>query len=100
LAIQRPLAGILMKRGRPGLASVFGGVALALNVLLNLVLLSTVGLSGASVASSVAYVFLAVAYVIVTRRPGIADERDLLPRRGDLVVLIKAITRSKVRTEA
>jgi O-antigen/teichoic acid export membrane protein len=100
LAIQRPLAGILMKRGRPGLASVFGGVALALNVLLNLVLLSMVGLSGASVASSIAYVFLAVAYVIVTRRPGIADERDLLPRKGDLVVLFNAITRSKVRTEA
>jgi O-antigen/teichoic acid export membrane protein len=95
LAIQRPLGGILMKRGRPGLASIFGGVALVLNVLLNLALLSTVGLSGASLASSVAYLFLAVAYVIATRQPGIADERDLLPRRGDLVVLFRAITGPK-----
>jgi O-antigen/teichoic acid export membrane protein len=88
------LAGVLLKRGRPGLASAFGGAALALNVILNLFLLPAVGVVGASIASSIAYVFLAGAYVAVTRSPGAARAADLIPRRGDLAIMKNALGRS------
>ncbi len=52
LAVQRPLAAILLKRGRPGLVSAFGAIALALNVGLNLWLLERIGPSAASLSSS------------------------------------------------
>ena len=75
LAVQRPLAAILLKRGRPGLVSAFGAIALALNVGLNLWLLERIGPSAASLSSSSAYIILAAAYVIATG----GSVRALLP---------------------
>ena len=79
LAIQRPLAGVLLKRGRPGLVSCFGAGALALNVALNLLLLARMGVVAASIGSSLTYVVLAAAYVIATRRSSDADARRSRP---------------------
>ena len=79
LAIQRPLAGVLLKRGRPGLVSCFGAVALAMNVAFNLLLLPRIGVVAASIGSSLAYLFLAVAYVVATRRSTDAPPVHLMP---------------------
>jgi O-antigen/teichoic acid export membrane protein len=91
LAIQRPLAGVLLKRGKPGLVSAFGAVALVLNVALNLALLRRMGISAASLASTIAYLFMASAYVIATARSGPFGWRDLVPGRADLLRLRGAL---------
>jgi L-malate glycosyltransferase len=87
LAVARPLGSVLVKEGRAVTASLLGLVALALNVVLNLVLLPRIGIRGASIASSVAYAALAVSYVVVGRRRGVAGWRDLVPRASDLRLL-------------
>lgn len=100
LAIQRPLAGVLLKRGRPGLVSCFGAGALALNVALNLLLLSRVGVVAASIGSSLTYVVLAAAYVVATRRTSRSTPVDLVPRRADLSMLGRALRSATVRWAA
>lgn len=91
LAIQRPLAGVLLKRGRVGLVSAFGGIALVVDFGANLILLPSIGVVAASISSSVAYILLACAYVIATRHRAIAGPRHLLPRINDAVLLRRAL---------
>jgi O-antigen/teichoic acid export membrane protein len=100
LSIQRPLAGVLLKRGRPGLVTTFGAGALLINVACNLLLLPSMGVVAASIGSTVAYVFLASAYVATTRRAGITEPRDLVPRRADLNLLARAFRSALARTES
>ncbi len=87
LSAARPLSTLLLRDGRPLLLSALGLLTLIANVGLNLVLLPSIGTVGASVASSIAYVALLVAYVGVTRRKGIVGWRELVPRPGDLTRL-------------
>ena len=84
IAAQRPLYAIVTREGRMGLAAAMNAAALAVNVVLNVVLLERLGIVGASLASSVTYILLGVGYVLATRRRGVAGWRDLLPRRSDL----------------
>jgi glycosyltransferase involved in cell wall biosynthesis/O-antigen/teichoic acid export membrane protein len=87
LAVARPLGSVLVKEGRAVTASLLGLLALILNVVLNLFLLPRIGIRGASIASSIAYATLAVSYVVVGRRRGVAGWRDLAPRASDLRLL-------------
>lgn len=98
LAVQRPLAAVILKRGRPLLVSAFGGGVLVVNVVMNLALLRRFGPAAASVSSSVAYVCLAVTYVTVTRVEGIAATRSLVPGRQDLARLGRALHGSLMRS--
>ena len=90
LALQRPLGPILVTEGRLALVATMNASALILNVVLNLVLLPRIGVEGASVASSVTYSALAIAYVVAVRTSGVAGFRDLVPRRSDLSNLGRA----------
>lgn len=92
LAALRPLAAILLKEGRPWLLSGLGLLSLVLNLIANLMLLPAIGIAGASLASTIAYLTLAVAYVMVTRRTGVAGWRDLRPRSTDLKRLRRAFS--------
>jgi glycosyltransferase involved in cell wall biosynthesis/O-antigen/teichoic acid export membrane protein len=87
LAAARPLGTVLLKDGRALIVSVLGLGALGLNVALNLVLLPRIGIRGASIASSVCYAALAISYVVISRRRGVAGWRDLVPRTTDLRIL-------------
>ena len=100
LAIQRPLAGVMLKRGHPGLVSMFGAGALLLNVIWNLLLLPRIGVAAAACGSSLSYIFLATAYVISTRGAGGAGNLSLLPRRADLVLLARGFRGSARRSSA
>ena len=95
LAVQRPLAAVLLKLGRPGLLSLFGALALGLNVALNLALLGRYGPGAAAVSSSAAYVLLAGAYVWAT---GGAPGR-LVPTADDLSRLGRAVRGAGARAE-
>jgi stage V sporulation protein B len=87
LSLGRLLAADLKGRGRPGLVSVSGVVAVVATVVLDLVLIPAWGIVGAAVASLIAYSMsattLLVAYRAVTGGrlarlvPGLADASDL-----------------------
>lgn len=91
LAIQRPLGNVLLKRGRPGLVSLFGAGALLLNIGWNLLFLPELGIVAASIGSSLAYLFLAGAYVVATRRMRMTPSTELLPRWTDVRLLGRAL---------
>lgn len=95
LAVQRPLAAVLLKRGRPGMVSAFGAAALGLNVALNLVLLKRFGPAAASVSSSASYLLLAGAYVWATG----ASIRVLMPTAEDVARLGRAVRAAASRAE-
>ena len=54
------------------ITSMLGLSALGLNVVLNIALLPQIGILGASIASSACYVALALSYVVISRRQGVA----------------------------
>lgn len=87
LSMQRPLGAVLVKEGRMWLVSAFGASALAVNVVLNLTLLRSLGVPAASIASSLCYTALALAYVAATRKAGQAGWGDLRPRPADVLRL-------------
>ncbi|MEW6059682.1 MAG: polysaccharide biosynthesis C-terminal domain-containing protein [Actinomycetota bacterium] len=93
LSIQRPMGAVIVKEGRIWLVSYFGAAVLAVNVALNLALLSRIGIVGASIASSVTYVALALLYVAATRQKGVAEWKDLRPRGTDVSRLWLGLTR-------
>jgi O-antigen/teichoic acid export membrane protein len=97
LAAQRPLGGVLLKRGRAGSVAILGASALLTNVLLNLLLIPRLGLVGASLSSTCAYLLLAATYVGVVVRSSTGTVRDLLPMRSDVARLTVALS-SIVRT--
>lgn len=90
----RPMHAVLLKEGRPVLASVLGGGALLANVVLNLVLVPEMGVAGASIGSSVAYGGLVLAYAAITRGPD-AGWAALLPRPSDVALLASGMRRRR-----
>lgn len=91
IAAQRPLYAIVTKEGRMGLAAAMNAGALAVNVVLTVIALTTVGVVGAAIASTVTYLALGAGYVLATRRPGVVGWGDLVPRRDDLLRLIAGL---------
>jgi glycosyltransferase involved in cell wall biosynthesis/O-antigen/teichoic acid export membrane protein len=87
LGAAKSLGSVRVKEGRMVITSVLGLGAFGLNVALNLALLPWIGIRGASIASSVCYVALALSYVVIARRRGVAGWRDLIPRYSDLHLL-------------
>jgi glycosyltransferase involved in cell wall biosynthesis/O-antigen/teichoic acid export membrane protein len=87
LGAAKSLGAVRVKEGRMVITSVLGLSAFGLNVALNLVLLPWIGIRGAGIASSACYVALALSYVVIARRRGVAGWRDLVPRYSDLRLL-------------
>jgi O-antigen/teichoic acid export membrane protein len=85
MAASRPLGLYLARQRRPMLYVGFPLVAFALNCALNLILLPRIGIVGAGVASSAAYIVLAVAYTTwALRASGLGVAEALAPRSEDL----------------
>jgi glycosyltransferase involved in cell wall biosynthesis/O-antigen/teichoic acid export membrane protein len=99
LGAARSLGSVRVKEGRMVITSVLGLGAFGLNVALNLALLPWIGIRGASIASSACYVALALSYVVIARRRGVAGWRDLIPRYPDLR-LLGAVLRPAPRRSA
>lgn len=91
LAVQRPLAGVLLKRGRATLVSALGGLALVVNVCMNLLLLQSLGIVAAAISSSLAYSLLACSYVLATRDVGGDAIHRLRPSFADAALLRRAL---------
>lgn len=87
LAIQRTLMGVLVMEGRAWFLSVLSMLALVANIALNFALIPVIGLSGASIASSVCYMALALGFSASILRDGRLKWTELIPRRADLARL-------------
>jgi O-antigen/teichoic acid export membrane protein len=98
VSVVRPLMLVLTRLGRPLLYSATLLAAFALNCGINVVLIPALGINGASIASSVAYVALATASVIWALRAGRLSVREaLLPTSADVVTVRAALSGLKAR---
>lgn len=85
VSMARPLGNWLVRQNRPLILTAFGAAAFAVNVGLNLLLLPTIGIVGASVASSCAYTGLTAAMIVWgLRSSGLGAREAILPTRDDL----------------
>ncbi|MEA2493536.1 MAG: hypothetical protein QOJ29_1447 [Thermoleophilaceae bacterium] len=85
LAVARPLGNWLVRQGRPWVLSALGATAFAANALLNVLLLPALGIVGASLASSAAYVGLTAAFIgWGLRAAGLRARDALVPSASDL----------------
>ena len=64
---------------------------LALNSLINLLLIPHVGIAGAAIASSLAYVALAVAFIVWLLRVSAVPPREMIPRPADVWVPLASL---------
>lgn len=81
-------------RGDPGLNSMLAGLALVVNVALNLLLIPRLGIKGAALASSASYSLLFALWLAVLRYRDGVRLRDLLaPRRSDVTAAREILAR-------
>jgi O-antigen/teichoic acid export membrane protein len=94
MASARPLYNWLVRQGRPLTLSFICVAAFALNLILNVILLPLIGIAGAAIASSVAYLGLSVALQVWARRvAGGGVSEGLLLQAEDLRFLLRLIGR-------
>lgn len=91
LAIARLLAGDLKGRGRPGLVSIAASVALGVTIVGNLLLIPTLGIVGAALASLLSYSASAALLLAAYRRVTGASILALLPRTSDLAAILSIV---------
>jgi O-antigen/teichoic acid export membrane protein len=101
VSVVRPLTLVVTRLGRPLLYSATFLTAFALNSGINVVLIPALGINGASIASSVAYLFLATAMVVWVLRAGRLRARNsLLPTGADVATARAALSGLKARVAA
>lgn len=92
LSMVRPLGNWLVRQDRPWVLSAFGTVAFAINIVLNVVLLPVVGIIGASIASSIAYIVLAGSMIVWGLKSARLSAREaLVPSRADYASLRRGL---------
>lgn len=101
MAVARPLGPWLIRRLNPLKAGSVAFAAFALNIALNTVLIPEIGINGASISSSIAYVAFAVAYVTLgLRLSGLGVREALVPRREELAQLRDFVAAPGLRLSA
>ncbi|WP_210491638.1 oligosaccharide flippase family protein [Patulibacter sp. SYSU D01012] len=95
MTVVRPLWNWLLREGRPGRITAIAAGAFALNLALNAVLLPTVGLYGASVASTLAYGALATGLGAWAVRVAGARPSALLPGRDELAAARRGLAAAR-----
>lgn len=94
------IANDLNGRNRPGLASTLSGLAVAVTVALDLLLIPWYGVTGAAVASLLAYVIFGVVSLVVESRVSGIPWQRLLPTTEDLKLYPAALRRALVHVRA
>jgi len=85
LALSRPLVGWLVRQGRPWRMAAIAFGAFAMNLGLNVVFIPSMGITGASLASSLSYIAFAGAFSLWGLRVNGSSAREsLVPRRTEL----------------
>lgn len=91
LALTRVLAGDLKGRGRPGVVSALTGGTAGLTIVLDLLLIPSIGITGAALASLIAYSVSAAAFLILFVRTTGARGRSLIPTVDDVRHLVELV---------
>jgi len=92
LSMARPLGNWLVRQERPWVLSAFGVGAFVLNIVLNVLLLPAVGIVGASLASSAAYIGLTVAMIIWGLKiTGLGARAALVPNATDVAAVRRGL---------
>lgn len=90
----RTVGGVLIRLNRPLLISAVTAGAMAVNVILNVLLIPHLGIVGAGIASSVAYSLLASFHTIWLIKAASLSPRSLIPRLSDFTNPIAAASAS------
>ncbi len=92
IGVSKVLAGAVIGRGGIGIGSVVAGATMALNIVLNLILVPRLAEFGAALASTIAYGLSTTLWLRAWRaRGGALGPADLVPRVGDVPLLWRAI---------
>lgn len=95
------VAGDLRGRARPGLSSIYAGLAVVVTVALDFALIPRLGMLGAALASVVAYgLYGAVSLRGLARVSGVSVRRLVVPTRADLAEYPRALRRLRARIAA
>ena len=98
LSVAKVMASYIGGRGRPGLMSIMGIVALVLNVALNIVLIPRLGIVGASLASLISYsAHAAMTVAVASRLSGQSMLSLFVPGRAEIGVLVAGLRRLMAR---
>ena len=97
LSVARVLAGDLKGRGRPGLVSLAMLLAVVVTVALDVLLIPTLGIEGAAIASVIAYSVAAAALVVCFLRLTGASGRNLVPRASDVQMMVRFVMAMRSR---
>lgn len=86
----------LLGHGKPGAISVVSGGSVALNIVLNLLLIPHFGIIGVAAASSIAYLFGAIGlYFLHSRITRLTARETLVLRRSDLSLIADYLKRKR-----
>jgi O-antigen/teichoic acid export membrane protein len=104
MALSKILSANLSGRGKPQYATYTSGITVIATVILDLVLIPTMGIIGAAIASSIAYTISAILSVIWFNRENQTGWREIvIPTFPDLISLIqqfqKLLTRSRLKLQ-
>lgn len=92
LSAARPLSNWLVRQDRPWVISALGAAAFVVNIVLNVILLPAIGIVGASLASSIAYIGLTSALIVWGLRcAGLGAREALLPGPEDIASVRRGI---------
>lgn len=93
----RTVGGVLVRLNRPLIISGATVGAMAINIVLNILLIPHLGILGAGIASSTAYLLLALFYTVWLISVGSLAPRDFIPKLSDLTSPVIALRRKPVR---
>ncbi len=85
-------------KGRPNIHLIVAAIVLAINLLLNFVLIPTIGINGAALASTISYLFYGLIYIFMLKKDGISIKQLLIIQKDDLKNL-KQILPKVIRKE-
>ena len=71
-------------KGRPNIHLIVAAIVLVINLLLNFVLIPTIGINGAALASTISYLFYGLIYVLMLKKDGISIKQLLIIQKDDL----------------
>jgi len=95
LSASRVLANDIAGRGKPLLNTYVGGFGLVVQVILNLVLISKIGVAGSAWATSISYTLIFMVRVVVySRVSGNTYAKIILPQKTDLVLYQRLVRES------
>ncbi|MGN1270359.1 MAG: oligosaccharide flippase family protein [Clostridia bacterium] len=83
--------------GRTKIHLKVSGMVLIINIILNSIFVPRIGVNGAAIASTIAYIVYGVTYIILLKKDGITIKELLIPKKEDFYI-IKDIILKKIKS--